>query len=190
MTDNILHIKNMVCPRCISAVKQTLTELNIPFIDVKLGEAVLSINKKQIDRDLLDKKLQKIGFELIDDEKSYIVSQIKTEIIKYIHHTPDLIRKVNFSDYLSDKIGQSYSSLSRLFSSVEAQTIEKYIILQKIEKVKELLIYDEMTLSEISYELDYSSVQHLSRQFKDVTGMTPTQFKKLENKSRKPLNEI
>ena len=190
MSENILHIKNMVCPRCVAAVKEILTSLQIPFINVKLGEAVLNIDKKQIDKERLDEELRKIGFELIDDEKSRIVSQIKTEIIKYIHHSPDLIRKVNFSDYLSDKIGQTYSTLSRLFSSVEAQTIEKYIILQKIEKVKELLIYNELSLSEISYELDYSSVQHLSRQFKETTGLTPTAFKKLEVGNRKPLNEV
>ncbi len=190
MSENTLYIKNMVCPRCVSAVKQTLTELEIPFFDVKLGEAALTVDKKQIDKERLDEELRKIGFELIDDEKSHTVSQIKTEIIKYIHHSPDLIRKVNFSDYLADKIGHNYSYLSRLFSSVEAQTIEKYIIHQKIEKVKELLIYDELSLSEISYELDYSSVQHLSRQFKNVTGLTPTEFKKLEHKNRKPLNEV
>ncbi|NOZ35478.1 MAG: helix-turn-helix domain-containing protein [Chlorobi bacterium] len=190
MEENKIHIKNMVCPRCVSAVKRTLTEMQIPFTEVKLGEVVLAVDKKEIDKELFDKKLHKIGFELIDDEKSHIVSQIKTEIIKYIHYSPDLIRKVNFSDYLADKIGHNYSYLSRLFSSVEVQTIEKYIIQQKIEKVKELLIYEELSLSEISYDLDYSSVQHLSRQFKNVTGMTPTEFKKLEKKNRRPLNEI
>ncbi len=180
----------MVCPRCISSVKQILSEMNIPYSEVKLGEAIVNIEKGKIDLALFEKKLKEIGFELIDDKKSKILSQIKTEIIKYIHFSPDFVKKVNFSDYLSEKIGYDYSYLSKLFSSAEAQTIEKYIIQQKIEKVKELLIYNELSLSEISYELDYSSVQHLSRQFKDVTGMTPTAFKKLDKHKRKPLNEI
>ncbi len=190
MSENNLYIKNMVCRRCIITTEQILNKLNIPFTEVKLGQVILKTHKNKIDLKLLDNELQAVGFEIIDDKKSKIISRIKTEVIKYIHHTPELKRKINFSDYLAEKIGQDYSYLSKLFSSVEAQTIEKYIILQKIEKVKELLIYNEMSLSEISYELEYSSVQHLSRQFKDVTGLTPTAFKKLEFKRRKGLDKV
>ncbi|MCF6364809.1 MAG: AraC family transcriptional regulator [Bacteroidales bacterium] len=185
-----LYIKNMVCPRCISSVRQILIKLNIPFSDIRLGEVTITIKKEEIDFLSLDKELRAVGFELIDDKKSKIISQIKTEVINYIRYSPDFTRKVNFSDYLAGKVGHDYPYLSKLFSSVEAQTIEKYIILQKIERVKELLIYNELSLSEISYEMEYSSVQHLSRQFKDVTGITPTAFKKLESGKRKSLDEI
>ncbi len=190
MQKDTLHIKNMVCMRCVSAVKKTLESLEIPYVDVKLGEVVLNVSKKNLNIELLDSELKRIGFELIDDDKSKIVNKIKTEIINYIYFSGDVVRKINFSDYIAEKTGLNYPYLSRLFSSVEAHTIEKYLILQKIEKVKELLVYDELTLSEISYELDYSSVQHLSRQFKSVTGLTPSAFKKLTDKSRKPLDEI
>ncbi len=189
MSSNI-YIKNMVCPRCISAVSQILQKLDIPFSDLKLGEVTINTKKENIDLKLLGNELFSVGFELIDDKKSKIISQIKTEVINYIRYSPDFTRKVNFSDYLADKIGYDYPYLSKLFSSVEAQTIEKYIILQKIERVKELLIYNELSLSEISYEMEYSSVQHLSRQFKDVTGLTPTAFKKLESGRRKSIDKI
>jgi len=185
-----LYIKNMVCPRCISAVEQLLNKFNIPFSEVKLGEVVLEAEKSEIDIELLDKELKEIGFELLNDKKSNIINQIKTAIINYIHHSEDLIRKENYSDYLKNKLGLEYSYLSKLFSSVEAQTIEKYIILQKTEKVKELLIYDELSLSEISYQLDYSSVQHLSRQFKRITGMTPSAFKNSDNRKRNTLDKL
>lgn len=188
MIKNPIYIKNMVCPRCITAVEESLKKLNIPFSEVKLGVVVinkkLSINENQKLNEILISK----GLELINDKKDKIISQIKSEIITYIHHSPNI--KENFSNFLSEKLGYEYSYLSKLFSSVEEQTIEKYFILQRIEKVKELLNYNELSLSEISYELDYSSVQHLSKQFKNITGLTPSQFKRLENKNRKSLDEI
>ncbi len=180
----------MVCPRCITSVKNILSEMDIPLANIQLGKVILDIETSNINKQTLNNKLNAVGFELIDDNNSKIVSQVKSEIINYIHFSPNEIKKYNFSDYLEEKIGIPYSSLSRLFSSIEAQTIEKYVISQKIEKVKELIIYDELTLSEISYMLDYSSVQHLSKQFKTITGMTPTSFKKLEIKNRKSLDKI
>lgn len=187
---NYIHIKNMVCHRCILMVEQILTKLNIPYIEVRMGEVLLDTELKNIDIDNFEKELNAVGFELISDKKSQIISQIKNEIINYIHYRPDFKRKLNFSDYLAKKTGYGYSYLSKLFSSVEAQTIEKYIIMQKIEKVKELLIYNEYSLSEISYQLEYSSVQHLSRQFKNITGLTPTEFKKAGINTRKSLDKI
>lgn len=180
----------MVCPRCITSVENILSEMDIPFADIQLGKVILNNENTKINLKTLNENLNAVGFELIDDNNSKIVSQVKSEIINYIHFSPNEIRKFNFSDYLEKKIGMSYSSLSRLFSSVEAQTIEKYVISQKIERVKEYIIYDELSLSEISYMLDYSSVQHLSKQFKTITGMTPTSFKKLEIKNRKSIDKI
>lgn len=190
MKNKTLHIKNMVCPRCIAAVEDLLQSMDIVYSDIKLGEVNLKTKISDINIQALKEKLKLLGFELIDDNNSKIVSQIKSEIINYIHFSPNEIKKYNFSEYIETKIGMSYSSLSRLFSSVEALTIEKYVISQKIERVKEFIIYDELSLSEISYMLDYSSVQHLSKQFKSITGMTPTQFKKLEIKNRKSLDKI
>jgi AraC-like DNA-binding protein len=146
------------------------------------------LDKEQVQR--VGLVLKENGFELIDDKKSKLIDSIKTLIIEKIHHSGEGREVINYSDYISGKIGYDYSYLSNLFSSVEGTTIEKYIILQKIEKVKELLVYDELTLNEISYQLDYSSVQHLSSQFKKITGLTPSHFKKLKENKRKPLDSI
>jgi AraC-like DNA-binding protein len=130
------------------------------------------------------------GFELIDDKKGQLIDDIKTIIIELIHYQREIDEHINFSDYISKEVGYDYSYLSNLFSIVEGTTIEKYIIHQKIEKAKELLVYDELTLSEISWQPGYSSVQHLSRQFKKTTGLTPSHFKKVKENRRKPLDKV
>ncbi len=190
MENTTLYIKNMVCNRCIMAVENELKNLGLKPMNVILGEAVVEgdVDKETLNK--LDENLQKIGFELIDDKKSRLIESIRTEVINYVHYDPERIGKINFSDYISDKLGYDYSYLSTLFSAVEGITIEKFIILQRIERVKELLIYDEETLSEIAYLTGYSSVQHLSNQFKKIIGMSPTVFKKTRKKERKPLDEV
>lgn len=181
----------MVCPRCISAVKSELENLNLDYTSVELGEVELETNILGIEtKSTFAKNLKKIGFELIDDDNSRIVDKIKTVIIKYIHYDYKEI-KVKFSEYLSDELKLGYSYLSNLFASIESTTIEQFVIKQKIERAKELLFYNELTLSEISYNLGYSSVAHLSSQFKKVTGMTPSAFKKLKDvKQRKNLDRV
>lgn len=174
--EKYIHIKNMVCPRCVAAVEAVLREIDIPFISVKLGEVELQSGLSESKHDALADKLNILGFELLESERSKTISQIKGLIIDQIHHKKEKL-KMNLSTYLADKLHQDYSSLSRLFSSVEGITIEKFAMRQKIERVKELLFYDQLTLSEIAFEMDYSSVAHLSAQFKKETGMTPTQFK-------------
>jgi len=186
-----LYIKNMVCPRCISAVKSELENLDIDFISVDLGEVELQTNDLDNEtKSVLADNLQKIGFELIDDDNSKIVDKIKTIIIEYIHYDYRDI-KVKFSEFLSDEMKLGYTYMSNLFAAIESTTIEQYVIKQKIERAKELLYYNELNLSEISYKLGYSSVAHLSSQFKKVTGMTPSAFKKLKDvKQRNTLDEV
>ena len=184
-----LYIKNMVCDRCILVVKQELDKLNLIAASIKLGEVQLANepNEKQLAQ--LKERLASVGFELLDDAKKKLIEKIKNIIVEQIHYS-DADNKHNFSEILSQKVHKEYSYLSGLFSEVEGITIEKYIILQKIEKAKELLVYDELSLSEISYKLAYSSVAHLSAQFKKVTGLTPSHFKKLGGIHRKPLDKI
>jgi AraC family transcriptional regulator len=169
-----LHIKNMVCDRCLMVVRNQLEELGLPFKNVQLGQVELSEEPKPGKLELLRQRLSELGFELLDDKKSKTVERIKNTIISLVH----------------GKDVEDYHYLTTLFSTVEGITIEKYAILQRIEKVKELLMYDEKSLSEIAYEMGYSSVQHLSQQFKKVTGLTPTQFKSLRENNRKPLDKI
>lgn len=180
----------MVCNRCIKVVKEEFAKLNIEIEEIELGKVSVTtpLNRGQIEevREVLDEN----GFELIDDKKSQLIDRIKTLIIEHIHYSKEAENTINSSDYISREIGYDYSYLSNLFSSVEGITIEKYIINQKIEKVKELLVYNELSLKEIAYQLDYSSVQHLSNQFKKVTGLTPSHFKKLKENKRKPLDEV
>lgn len=179
----------MVCDRCILVVKQELDKLNLVAASIKLGEVQLAKepNEKQLAQ--LKERLDLLGFELLDDAKKKLIEKIKNIIVEQIHYS-DADDKHNFSEILSQKVHKDYSYLSGLFSEVEGITIEKYIILQKVEKAKELLVYDELSLSEISYKLAYSSVAHLSAQFKKVTGLTPSHFKKLGGIHRKPLDKI
>lgn len=184
---SIVFIRNMVCPRCISAVKQVFAETNLPPKSVELGEVILEREPTDEEKDQISTSLQKQGFELLEPGKAALVSLVKATIIKQIHYNQTHL-KVNFSTLLSEKLNHEYSYLSRLFSTVEGITIEKFTTAQKIERVKELLFYDEKTLSEIAYQLDYSSVAHLSAQFKKETGMTPSTFKKQKKPDRKGLD--
>lgn len=188
--DTILHIKNMVCERCIKAVKEILHHQKAEIEDIKLGEAHLKkpVNEKQLFA--IEKALKEEGFELIDDKRSRIVSQIKSTLIELIHYGDLEELQQNISDYLVKRMHKDYHYLSNLFSDSENLTIEQFVIFQKIEKVKELLVYDELSLSEISFKMGYSSVAHLSAQFKKITGFTPTYFKKLKDHKRQSLDKI
>ncbi|HEV7329460.1 MAG TPA: AraC family transcriptional regulator [Flavisolibacter sp.] len=185
-----LFIKNMVCDRCIMVVKEQLHAVGIEFKKVQLGEVELSqpASDEQIEK--LGANLFPLGFELLDDKKAAVVTQIKSTIIKLIHNYENEEVNQKLSVILSQKLGKDYHFLSILFSSVEGTTIEKFVILQRIERAKELLMYDEMTINEIADTLGYSSVQHLSQQFKKITGLTPTHFKKLKENKRKPLDQV
>lgn len=179
----------MVCNRCIMAVKLELDKLKLKAAKVELGEIIL-INKPANNKLVrLKTNLAALGFDLLDDNRKKLIEKIKNIIIEQVHYT-DVDNRQNFSVIISKQINKDYSYLSGLFSQVEAITIEKYIINQKIEKVKELLIYDELNLSEIAFKTGYSSVAHLSAQFKKVTGLTPTIFKKMGNEQRKPLDKV
>jgi|TARA_R110002074_G_scaffold696_10_gene4100 AraC-like DNA-binding protein len=179
----------MVCPRCILAVSQILEELNITYNTIKLGEVKLVSILNESEKESLSKKLQSSGFSLIDDRKSQLIEQMKNLVVDKIHHSSEDL-DVKWADYISENIHLDYKYLSSLFSSVESITFEQYIINQKIERIKELLVYDELTLSEIAFKMNYSSVAYLSNQFKKTTGMTPSQFKKAIDKNRKFLDGI
>ena len=185
----MIYIKNMVCNRCKKAVKELFEQLGYEARLVELGEVDITEELKAEDKELLKTNLLDLGFELIDDKKSRLIEQIKNVIIDLVHKK-NVELKENMSNLLRDKLHHDYHYLSNLFSEVEGITIEKYFIAQKIEKVKELLIYDELTLSEIAIQLNYSSVAYLSSQFKSVTGITPTVFKQMRGSKRKPLDEV
>ena len=177
----------MVCIRCKMVVKSELEKLGLHYVIVDLGEAEIkeNITREQLDR--LGIALRKSGLELMDDKKSMLVEKIKTVIVELVHYSDDQI-KINLSDYLSEKLDHNYTYLANLFSEVKGTTIEKFYLSHKIEKVKELLVYDELNLTEIAYLLHYSSVAHLSNQFKKMTGLTPSHFKHLKHKRRSTLN--
>lgn len=184
-----IFIKNMVCNRCIMVVQNEMDKLHIPTRHVQLGEVELETEITSEQKQALSEALAPLGFEIIDDKKSQIIEQVKTSIIELVHQH-NSVTKVNLSNFLSDKLGQDYSYLSNLFSEIEGTTIEKFHIAHKIEKVKELLVYDELSLSEIADRLHYSSVAYLSNQFKKVTGLTPSHFKTIRTEKRKPLDKI
>ncbi len=184
-----LYIKNMVCNRCIMVVRNELEALGYQVENVSLGEVELYPEPDEHGKLMLNDHLQAFGFELIDDKKNRLIGQIKSLIIALVHQQNSEL-STNLSDYLSTRLHHDYSYLSQLFSQVEGTTIEKYFIAQKIEKVKELLVYDELSLSEIAFQLNYSSVAHLSNQFKKITGLTPSHFKKIKAYRRKPLDEV
>ncbi len=191
MMRKTLHIKNMVCNRCIKVVREELEKLDYTVEKIELGEVVIMSDKKKFQLDKIKKSFEVNGFELIDSRKANIIERVKILIIKLIHHnSTETQSNLNLHDEIIKEAGLSYQYVSSLFSSMEGITIEKFIIHQKIEKVKELIVYDELTLSEIAYRLEYSSVQHLSNQFKKVTGLSPSYFKKLKSKKRKPLDTI
>lgn len=179
----------MVCNRCVMMVRSALQNLGLDVCEVVLGEATLNQKITPTDKHKIVDVLTPLGFELIDDKRSRIIEKVKNIIIDLAHHQNSELKE-NLSDLLSRKLNHDYSYLSNLFSDVEGTTIEKYFIAQKIEKVKELLVYDELTLSEIAYQLNYSSVAYLSNQFKKVTGLTPSHFKKIKENRRTPLDKV
>jgi AraC-like DNA-binding protein len=184
-----LHIKNMVCPRCVVSVKEVFDAANLSIQSIALGEIVLNgeFNAKQ--KKMVSEMLEERGFELLEDNQSKLISKIKTLLIHSIQYNTQPLH-INVSDYLSENLNHEYAYLSRLFSSVEGVTIEKFVLSQKIEKVKELIFYNELTLSEIADQMGYSSVAYLSAQFKKETGMTPTEFKKQKDPGLSSLDSL
>lgn len=179
----------MVSNRCKMAVKEELKKLNLHFMPIELGEVeimedITSDQRKELKEALLD-----LGLELMDDKRAMLIEKIKTVIIEMIHHTDEFI-KVNFSVYLSEKLNHDYTYLSNLFSEVQGTTIEQFIISHKIERIKELIIYGELNITEIAWKMNYSSVAHLSNQFKKVTGLSPSHFKQMKTMRRKPIEDI
>lgn len=179
----------MVCIRCQMVVKSELEKLDIHYTDVKIGEANIIGNLPEDRLNELDVALRKSGLQLMDDRKSILVEKTKNAIIDLVHYTEEQIN-VNLSNYLSEKLNHDYTYLANLFSEVKGITIEKFYLTHKIEKVKELIVYDELNLSEIAYKMHYSSVAHLSNQFKKITGLTPSHFKALKNKRRDTLENV
>lgn len=171
------------------AVRNELDKLGLKLKDIRLGEATLEREPAAEEKRKLEEALVALGFQLIDDKKSRLIEKIKNIIIELVHHQDGEI-KTNLSELLSSKLHRDYNYLSNLFSEVEGSTIEKYYITQKIEKVKELLVYDELSLSEIAFRLNYSSVAYLSNQFKKVTGLTPSHFKQVKENKRQSLDEV
>ncbi|GAB2541549.1 AraC family transcriptional regulator [Spirosoma aerophilum] len=186
-----LTIRNMVCDRCKRVVREELEKLGLTVNRVELGDVDIEKLTDTVSLDDIRKALQANGFDLIDDKKQFLVEHIKLLLINEIQHLKgERLASENYSTFLERKLGYEYSYLSSLFSASEGQTLEKYIIALKIEKVKEWLQYDELTLSEIAWRLSYSSVQHLSNQFRQVTGQTPGQFRKLVRTERRSLDAI
>ena len=184
-----LYIKNMVSVRCKMIVKQELQKLGLHFIIVELGEVEImeTILGEQLEQVKI--ALLQTGLELMDGKRSVLIEKIKNAIVEMVHHNNELI-KINFSDYLSEKLNHDYTYLANLFSEVQGTTIEQFIISHKIERIKELIIYDELTITEIAWKMNYNSVAHLSNQFKKVTGLSPSHFKQLKVKRRSPIEEI
>lgn len=184
-----LYIKYMVSNRCKIAVRDELKKLGLHFIMVDLGVVEIMENINPEKRQLLKANLLDAGFELMDDKRAILIEKIKNIIIEMVHHTEESI-KINFSDFLSEKLNHNYTYLANLFSEVQGTTIEHYIISHKVERIKELIIYGEHNITEIAWKMGYSSVAHLSTQFKKVTGLSPTHFKQLKDKRRSPIEEI
>lgn len=176
-----LYIKYMVSLRCKMMVKEELKKLGLRYVVVDLGMAEIMEDISQEQHDQLKENLHKSGLELLDDKKAILIEKIKNLIIEMIHYTDELPH-VNYSDYISEKLNYDYTYLSNIFTEVKGITIQQYIIIHKIERVKELLLYDELNLTEIAYKLHYSSVAHLSNQFKKITGLSPSYFKQLKQK--------
>lgn len=179
----------MVCIRCKMVVKEELTKLGLHYTSVELGEAEVLENISPGQHDQIKSALLKSGLELMDDKKSILIQKIKNVIIELVHYSEEPLI-INFSEYLSQKLKHDYTYLANLFSEVQGTTIEKFLIAHKIERVKELLVYNELSLTEIAYNMHYSSVAHLSAQFRKVTGLTPSHFKQLKNKRRSMLDDM
>ena len=179
----------MVCIRCKMVVKAELTKLGLHYTTVELGEAEILENISAEQHEQFKTALLKSGLELLDDKKSVLIQKIKNVIVELVHYSEEPLT-INFSDFLSQKLNHDYTYLANLFSEVQGTTIEKFIIAHKMERVKELLVYDELNLTEIAYLMHYSSVAHLSNQFKKVTGLTPSYFKQLKKKRRNMLEDV
>jgi AraC-like DNA-binding protein len=184
-----LFIKNMVCTRCKMVVREELEKLGLNYRGVELGEVEIIETMSARQREQFKTALLKSGLELMDDKRSMLIEKIKNVVVQLVHHTDDPL-KTNCSVFLSEKLGYDYTYLANIFSEVQGTTIEKFLIAHKIERVKELLVYDELNLTEIAHKLHYSSVAHLSNQFKKITGLTPSHFKQLKNKRRNNLENV
>lgn len=186
---NKIYVKNMVCNRCIMVVENELKELGFAFHSVELGEVEFKTTLSETEKAKIANHFEKFGFEILDDATSRLIQKIKLVLIDLVQNKNNDIN-LNLSDYLKSNLAQDYSKLSNLFSEVEGISIEKYFINLKIEKVKELIVYDELSFTEIANLLNYSSVAHLSNQFKKVTGFSPSHFKNQTSKMRKQLDKI
>lgn len=184
-----IYIQNMVSLRCKLMVKSELEKLGIPYTSIALGEVLLTKPLSEPNRILLQKELHRSGLELMQDEKAILIEKIITIIVEMVHYSEE-IPEVNFSNLLSEKLQKNYHYLADIFSKTKGVTIEHFIILHKVERIKELIIYDKLNLTEISYKMHYSSVAHLSNQFKKVTGLTPTFFKSLSKRTRTNLEDL
>lgn len=183
-----LHIRNMVCLRCKMTVESELKKLGYDPISIELGKVHFKQNLSLEEIESIENALKKYGFEVITDKRSQVIEQIKTAAIDYVFENDT--QKPNFSDFLEKKLLKDYTYLSNLFSEMVGTTIEKHLINLKIERVKELLVYDELTLSEITYQMGYSNVAYLSNQFKKITGLTPTYFKAIKDKKRQSIEKV
>jgi len=179
----------MVSNRCKMAVKEALKNLGLHFIVVDLGEVEVMEELTMQQRSALKESLLDSGLELMDDKRAVLIEKIKNAIVELVHHTDEMI-KVNFSEFLSERLNHDYTYLANLFSEVQGTTIEQFIISHKIERIKELIIYGELNITEIAWKMNYSSVAHLSNQFKKMTGLTPSHFKQMKEKRRSPIEEI
>ena len=184
-----LYIKYMVSIRCKMMVKEELKKLGLHFIVVDLGEVEIMEDLSPEQREELRLALLRSGLELMDDRKAVLIEKVKNLIIEMVHYADEL-PKVNYSDYIAEKLNHDYTYLSNIFSEVKGITIQQFIIVHKIERIKELIIYDELNITEIAWKMNYSSVAHLSNQFKKVTGLTPSHFKQLKDKRRTPIEDI
>jgi len=179
----------MISLRCKLIVEEELKKLDVPYLTVELGKIEFSENISLQQRNQLEENLSKWGLELLDDKKNILIEKIKNVVIEIVHYSDEL-PKMNYSDYISEKLGYNYTYLSNLFSEVKGITLQQFIIIHKIERVKELLLYNELNLTEIAYKLHYSSVSHLSYQFKKVTGLSPSVYKELKENRKGNLENV
>ncbi len=179
----------MVCPRCVQSVRTILSDMNKNIVDVQLGEAWIEDELNDEERQDFKLRLEGVGFELLDDSKKQLIERIKNILIQLIQYSESELQ-LNYSDYLAQKIGKDYRYLSNLFSTLNGMTIEKYIIQLKVEKIKEYISYEELTISEVAYKMNYSSPAHLSRQFKQVCGLSPKEYKLQLDSQRKSLDQL
>ena len=190
MRTTTIHIKNMVCSCCLRVIGDELEKAGVTVEEISLGKATISYNEEDLTLDDIRRILVELGTDLLETRENRLVEDIKLAVIELIHHMNNVDSMVRKSEYLVEKTGLSYSYLSRIFSTQEHITLEKYIILNKIERIKELIDQDEFTLSEIAFMMDYSSVQYLSNQFKHMTGMTVSEYKLSDRSSKKPIDKL